>query len=296
MYYNSQPCVSDDSDFGQIFFNFLLRLKTNHSEPLIALQMHHINGMMFELSRYFYEMRQNSNTNELFSIVLLLWKTLKEKDNTTEYVRKVQQKLVEDYYLDEKNDSTWRKYVSSYSSWQGAVINLYEEMIEKATTSTAKIAPIILKRHKDFNKVVEYFWNTNLNSLEIVIGDDERISHCEMQALEGISTQSMQRAYIGVSKLPCFLCFYIQYNYNRINGTQIQSRGTHGKIYLGWIFPNNMLNCDIIKSKINELCKLILDNIDIYADSEFISDDPDNSISQHEISFDQVIIEELLKD
>jgi nucleic acid/nucleotide deaminase of polymorphic system toxin len=44
--------------------------------------------------------------------------------------------------------------------------------------------------------------------------------------------------YIGVSKLSCIMCRHYIRAFNEVTEQKIATRGSHGKAYAGWFWPN----------------------------------------------------------
>ena len=44
--------------------------------------------------------------------------------------------------------------------------------------------------------------------------------------------------YIGVSKLSCIMCSHYVHTFNEVTKQKIATRGSHGKAYPGWFWPN----------------------------------------------------------
>ncbi|KAJ9350539.1 hypothetical protein DTO027B9_6931 [Paecilomyces variotii] len=76
--------------------------------------------------------------------------------------------------------------------------------------------------------------------------NQDLVVHCETKILLHIAKTERENprlakaySYVGVSKLSCQGCHCFFLTYNRIHDTRYYTRGTHGKSYWPWQFPQN---------------------------------------------------------
>ena len=209
------------------------------------------------------------------------------------YVEELSSKVVEEYYTGKDNTAVWNKYISClFSEDIGTLLSLYQECYTLASNDKGIVAQKIIRNFKDFNKVVKYYGESDLKNIEFPIVEDERL-HAELQVLEELSVKTIKEVLIGISKLCCYQCDYTFKVFNDVNETFLTVRGTHGKIYLGWVFPENIQNGKKIKELFLENCKKILDDFHLFKLDKSILDDPNNSLSDIEIDVNQDLLTNL---
>lgn len=93
-----------------------------------------------------------------------------------------------------------------------------------------------------------------------VIGRD-LVVHCEAKVLIAIARAEAENrhlakaySYVGVSKLSCRGCHAFFQAYNRAHGTRFITKGSHGKSYWPWQFPQNF-------AKSQETVEYMYDNL-----------------------------------
>ncbi|KAF8332391.1 uncharacterized protein EI90DRAFT_3154245 [Cantharellus anzutake] len=69
--------------------------------------------------------------------------------------------------------------------------------------------------------------------------------HAELAMITAMFKGELQRVlpYIGVSKLSCIMCTHYIQAFNDVTGVRIAVKGSHGKAYPGWFWPN-LPSCD----------------------------------------------------
>ena len=295
VFYNPAPLKAIDNQFASQFFNHLSAIKINKDNSLLELQILNIKSLVHDLSKNIVQIQ--ANMTSLNKVIIKLFDAI--NGSLKGYVEELSSKVVEEYYTGKDNTAVWNKYISClFSEDIGTLLSLYQECYTLASKDKGGVAQKIIRNFKDFNKVVKYYGESDLKNIEFPIvvdenGDDNVRLHAELQALDELSSKAIKEALIGISKLCCYQCDYIFKIFNDINKTLLIVRGTHGKIYLGWLFPEGIQNGEKIKELFLENCKTILNAFDLFKLDKSILDDPNNSLSDIEVDFNGNLLKNL---
>lgn len=160
----------------------------NVDKSLLELQILNIKILVHNLSKNVVEIQ--TNATELNTAITKLVDAT--NGNLTGYIQELSLKVAGKYYNDEKNTSVWNKYVSClFSNNIGILLNLYQECYTLALKSESIVTRKIVLNFKDFNKVIKYFNELKLKSIEFPTVENEKL-HPELQALESLSFKSVE--------------------------------------------------------------------------------------------------------
>ncbi|WPY00076.1 OTT1508 deaminase domain protein (plasmid) [Candidatus Megaera polyxenophila] len=299
VFYNPAPLKSVDNEFASQFFYNLSTIKTNGEKALLELQILNIKSLIHDLSKNIVQIQ--THITPLNKVIIKLFNLINNNiDVVKDYINDLCLKVIQEHNNAEDNTTVWNKYISCvFSKDIGVILNLYQECYTLASQDESLIAKKIIRNFKDFNKAVKYYRESELKNIEFPTvvdenGDDNVRLHAELQALEALSSKAITEALIGISKLCCYQCDYTFKIFNDVNVTFLTVRGTHGKIYLGWVFPENIQNGEEIKKLFLENCKKILDDFHLFKLDKSILDDPNNSLSDIEVDFNKAILKDLI--
>jgi OTT_1508-like deaminase len=92
----------------------------------------------------------------------------------------------------------------------------------------------------DWDKKSESFIEWLLKELKDSEVDRQHIVHAELAMIIAMANDEIKDVfpYVGVSKLSCIMCSHFIRTFNVVTKQKIATKGSHGKAYPGWSWPN----------------------------------------------------------